>query len=356
MLGYWRKQQQRGVRFVLVTVLTSLLIIMLGAAAIAAPVKSMLAATGSPPEMISYQGFVSVSGTAYDGTGYFKFAIVDAASGDGTTNYWANDATASGEPSAEIALTVSDGLFTVMLGDTALTGMTQALGSGAFSETDTYLRVWFSQTSGGPFQALDPNQRIGSNAYALRAADADTLDGLDSADFAPADVVPSGAVMLFDLAACPIGWSELTDAQGRAIVGLPSAGTLKGTVGVALTDVEDRDHTHSTDPAVIGTSADGSHVHTIDPPNTGTNAVGLTTNGGGGSTFDRPDGGSSGSASPAGHTHTINPHSHAVDIAPFGSGAVPNHTHTVNIPPTESSAANTSDVIPYIQLLVCTKS
>ncbi len=155
-----------------------LLVVLMTGAALGAPgaLTSIFAPSAAPPTLISYQGFVKVSDNAYSGTGYFKFAVVDAASGDGTTNYWANDGTASGEPSASVALNVSSGLFTVMLGDTSLTGMTQSITQNAFMQTVTHLRVWFSQTAGGPFQALDPNQRIGSVAYALRAERALTAD------------------------------------------------------------------------------------------------------------------------------------------------------------------------------------
>jgi hypothetical protein len=63
---------------------------------------------------------------------------------------------------------------------------------------------------------------------------------------------PAGAVMFFNLAACPTGWTELTTARGRYIVGRPSAGTLGATVGTALTDLENRPtgrHSHPiTDP------------------------------------------------------------------------------------------------------------
>ena len=125
--------------------------------------------SGPPPTLISYQGVVHVSGSAYDGVGYFKFAVVSSATGSGASNYWANDGTASGEPAVAVPLTVSKGLFNVLLGDPSLAGMSQALSETAFSETNTYLRVWFSQNAAGPFEALEPNQRIASVAYALHA-------------------------------------------------------------------------------------------------------------------------------------------------------------------------------------------
>jgi hypothetical protein len=66
------------------------------------------------------------------------------------------------------------------------------------------------------------------------------------------NLIPSGAVMFFNLPSCPSGWSELTAARGRYLVGKPSGGTLAGTQGTALTDLENRavgQHNHSiTDP------------------------------------------------------------------------------------------------------------
>jgi hypothetical protein len=80
--------------------------------------------------------------------------------------------------------------------------------------------------------------------------------------------VPSGAVMFFNLTVCPSGWTELITAQGRYLVGLNPGGTLAGTDGAALSDLEDRpvgQHTHTvTDPG---------HTHTIGQAtsNSGTN-------------------------------------------------------------------------------------
>ncbi|MHC4862890.1 MAG: hypothetical protein ACYTEX_02320 [Planctomycetota bacterium] len=66
------------------------------------------------------------------------------------------------------------------------------------------------------------------------------------------NLIPSGAVMFFNLPSCPSGWSELTAARGRYVVGKPSGGTLAGTQGTALIDLENRavgQHNHSiTDP------------------------------------------------------------------------------------------------------------
>jgi len=89
----------------------------------AAPGIAPLAPPGAVPTVVSYQGRVQVSGAPFSGTGYFKFAVVNQA---GNTTYWSNDGTSSGggEPTAAVPFPVSNGLFTVLLGDTSLEGMT----------------------------------------------------------------------------------------------------------------------------------------------------------------------------------------------------------------------------------------
>lgn len=124
----------------------------------------------SPPAVVNYQGVVHLDGAPYTGTGYFKFAMVDSPSGAGSSNYWANDGTPAAQPVTAVPLTVENGLFQVLLGDTSLTGMSEALDESVFAAvSETYLRVWFSATAGGPFAALEPNQRIASVPYALHA-------------------------------------------------------------------------------------------------------------------------------------------------------------------------------------------
>ena len=134
------------------------------------------------PTVIGYQGVVKESGTPYTGTGYFKFAVVNAA---GDISYWSNDGTSSGggEPTAGVSLTVSEGLFQVLLGDTRLAHMT-AISADVFSGIERYLRVWFS-SDGISYTALAPDQQFASVPYALQAEeahDADTLDGLHAAE------------------------------------------------------------------------------------------------------------------------------------------------------------------------------
>ncbi len=75
------------------------------------------------PQIVNYQGRVVVSGINFDGTGSFKFALVNAT---GTTTYWSNDGTSSAgsQPAGAVALNVSKGLYSVLLGDTGVANMT----------------------------------------------------------------------------------------------------------------------------------------------------------------------------------------------------------------------------------------
>jgi hypothetical protein len=167
---------------ILLTVLIALLAVLglaglAGASRNAAPAAPLAGA----PTIISYQGQVIVSGVAFSGTGYFKLAVVDQ---PGTTSYWSNDGTSSdgSEPSYYVKLSVSAGLFNVLLGDTTLSGMTQALTASVFSGTSRYLRVWFSSDN-VTFTQLVPDRRIAAVPYALQATSADFLDGQDASAF-----------------------------------------------------------------------------------------------------------------------------------------------------------------------------
>jgi hypothetical protein len=149
----------------------ALMIALLTTSSIAIAGPRLFEQNAGAPSVVSYQGKVMLGGAPYTGVGYFKFAFVNAA---GTTSYWSNDG--SNPPTTAVQLTVTNGLFTVLLGDTTLAGMTQALTPGIFSGTERYLRVWFS-SDGGAYTQLTPDQRVAAVPYALQAANADLLDG-----------------------------------------------------------------------------------------------------------------------------------------------------------------------------------
>lgn len=121
------------------------------------------------PQLINYQGRVTLGGTNFDGTGQFKFALINAG---GSTNYWSNDGRTTGQPATAVPLTVTKGLYSVLLGDTSVGGMGVAISASVFANSDVRLRVWFNDGPTG-FQKLAPDQRVAAVGYALVAA---TLD------------------------------------------------------------------------------------------------------------------------------------------------------------------------------------
>src|SRR2546427_13230439 len=78
------------------------------------------------PQLINYQGRVVVGATNFNGTGQFKFALVNT---NGSVTYWSNDntSTTGSEPANAVSLAVSNGLYSILLGDTSITNMTTAI-------------------------------------------------------------------------------------------------------------------------------------------------------------------------------------------------------------------------------------
>ena len=133
------------------------------------------------PQQLNHQGRVAVNGVNFDGTGQFKFALVNA---NGSTTYWSNDGSsnAGSQPTSHVTLAVTKGLYSVLLGDTTLTNMT-ALPSSALDHEDVRLRIWFNDGSLG-FQLITPDQRLASAPYALLAASASSV-ALSAVNAAP---------------------------------------------------------------------------------------------------------------------------------------------------------------------------
>ena len=115
-----------------------------------------------------------------------------------------------------------------------------------------------------------------------------TSDAAGLASWQAAVAVPSGAVMFFNLASCPSGWTDKTTAWGgRYLVTLPSGGTLTGTVGTALSNQENRatgQHNHAiTDPGHTHTmqrqGGGGGSMGSGNDDNESTGATGSSTTG-----------------------------------------------------------------------------
>ena len=119
------------------------------------------------PLMTSYQGRVQVGGVNFTGNGQFKFVLITKPGG---TSVWSNDGTSANgsEPAAAVTLPVNDGLFTALLGDSALPNM-QPLTANIFAANpDVSLRIWFNDGVNGSIQ-LAPDTRLASVPYAMAA-------------------------------------------------------------------------------------------------------------------------------------------------------------------------------------------
>ncbi len=180
--------------------------------ALALSVGANFVASAQVPQIIGYQGRVLASGTNFTGTGQFKFALVNAT---GTTTHWSHDGTATGEPATALALTVTDGLVSVLLGDTTITGMTTAIAPSVFASTDVRLRIWFSDGTAA-FQQLAPDQRLAAAGYALVAAtvpDAAITTAKIAAGAVASTSLANAAVATDNLADSAITTTKLADAS-----------------------------------------------------------------------------------------------------------------------------------------------
>ncbi|HUA38639.1 MAG TPA: hypothetical protein VMA35_09635 [Candidatus Sulfopaludibacter sp.] len=150
------------------------------------------AALGSVPPLLNFQGRIVIGGASYNGVGQFQFALVD---GTGATTYWSNDGTSSGgsEPSSSISLTLTNGLYSVLLGDTTVAGMTQPINASFFTNADVRLRVWFNDGTHG-FEQLAPDQRIASAGYAVVADTANNFNGSISSAQLPGNLATTNFV------------------------------------------------------------------------------------------------------------------------------------------------------------------
>jgi hypothetical protein len=192
--------------------------------------------------------------------------------------------------------------------------------------------------------------------------------------------IPPGSVMFFDLTTCPQGWTALTAARGRAIVGLTLGGSLGATLGTPLADMGLREitttplhihtatiapetaHTHAVTVAAeaahthpVTVTAEGAHTHTVNPASFNTASGGAhghdstdtagghrhqvsANNGAGGGSQDGVDWFTN-LTSPTNlltglagdHFHVVNAggsdHVHAIDVPVTTSSAGSSHTH-----------------------------
>ncbi len=140
---------------------------------------AVLSAYAVPP-VLNYAGQVAVNGQPFEGDGLFKFALVNS---DGKITYWSNDGTSvnGSEPQASVKVPVSGGLYSLLLGNTAIQGM-GAINPQVFAQHgDAKLRVWFSDGVNG-FQQLSPDRPFASVPYAFSAGTAQSAGSATIAD------------------------------------------------------------------------------------------------------------------------------------------------------------------------------
>ena len=126
------------------------------------------------PNCINFQGIVKTNGILFNGTGYFRFALVDAL---GSQYFWSNDGVFP--PAQDIEIAVEGGLYNVELGHSP---DMHAIPASVFEIDDIYLRIWFDDSVNG-LQQFTPDQRIVSSGYSLQAENANTLEGHSASDF-----------------------------------------------------------------------------------------------------------------------------------------------------------------------------
>jgi len=153
------------------------------------------------PGIMNYQGRVQVNAVDFNGSGQFKFALVNPG---GTVTYWSNDlsSTTANEPAASVSLNVTKGLFSVLLGDASITNMS-AIPLAVFNNSDVRLRIWFNDGANG-FQLLTPDERISAVGYAIIAANAES--------------VVDGAVTTFKIFDGAVTYAKLQNTSGNALL------------------------------------------------------------------------------------------------------------------------------------------
>ncbi|MFM6128957.1 MAG: hypothetical protein ACKPBV_09470, partial [Sphaerospermopsis kisseleviana] len=182
-----------------------------------AALLTLATASAQVPAILNYQGRVSIGGSNYNGTGLFKFALVNS---NGATTFWNNaGAVTTNEPASAVSLVVTQGLYSVLVGDTSLGNMA-AIPQSVFTNNNLQLRVWFSPGADGIFMPFSPDQRLGSAPYAMRAAAADNANPTNiSGNLTISGILSAGQL---------IGGSNNTASGTFAVVAGGSSNTAGG--------------------------------------------------------------------------------------------------------------------------------
>ena len=231
---------------------------------------------------MNYQGVVKQNGSAYQGDGFLKFTLGNH---NNSTNYWANDNTATGAPTANVTANVTNGFFHLTLGES----MTDIPPDVFTDYDDVYLRVWFADLPSGPYNALGNEQKILPVPHAITA---DMLEGLtyisltNSININDADSNPSNEInstVILNVASLEITdnggtksadlSSLIDDADANPSNEFNSSVILNGTI----INIVDGGGTNSADLASLIDDANwktsGNNIHNANIGNVG---IGLT--------------------------------------------------------------------------------
>ncbi|HTV39900.1 MAG TPA: tail fiber domain-containing protein [Candidatus Sulfotelmatobacter sp.] len=195
-------------------------------------------------------GAVTSITVSYPGSGYTSTPTVTVAAPPPDidyTTYWSNDGTSEdgSEPSSAVSVSVSQGLFTVILGNTALANMTAIPASIFNTQTNLQLMIWFNDGVNG-FALLNPPQSLTPIPQATFANNASNLLGAVSATQLSGPV-PSGDLTSVPAASLtgPVQNSQLanssitvnagTGLSGGGAVALGGSTTLNNAGVTALT-------------------------------------------------------------------------------------------------------------------------
>ncbi len=213
-------------------------------ALILALIVSVLPLAAAVPDVIPFQGRVSVGSNNFSGTGQFKFAIYQQPAGGGaTTAMWNNTLGATSgavaEPTTAAMLSVTNGLYVLALGDGVLSAALPATLQPA-AGNKVWLRVWFNDGTNG-FQALSPDVALNAVPFAREAAkadDASKLNGqaaafyLDRANHTGA--LPSGSFAgTYSGAVTLSNGSNAFTGSGAGLTALSATNLATGTVADA---------------------------------------------------------------------------------------------------------------------------
>jgi len=149
-------------------------------------------------------------------------------------SFWSNDGTSSAgsEPASAVSVAVTNGLFTVGLGDTTQANMT-AMAASLFAQPNLQLRLWFSDGVNA-FAALSPLQNLTPTPYAIQALNATSASNV-SGTVSAAQI--SGAVAFAGNATTATTAGNFSGSLAGDVTGTQNATVVAMVGGLAAASV-----------------------------------------------------------------------------------------------------------------------